>query len=150
MHSELLKTVFKIHLQIFLPCSFIGGDRHTPLLLALHLPPWFHFWNEWVINQRCLFKPCFDSQPMAFPSEINYSPAAPHCPSPWPSNAQHLHIPNLCFNLLFHHNYPPTMQYNWLESETQCALMHSILNSLRDRLWFNRLKDTETWSWNVM
>ena len=113
-------------------------------------PPRFHFWNEWVINQRCLFKPCFDTQPMAFPSEINYSPAAPHCPSPWPSTAQHLCIPNLCFHLLFHHNYPPTMQYNWLESETQCALMHSVLNSLRDRLWFNRLKDTETWSWNVM
>ena len=92
---------------------------------------------------------------MAFPSEINYSPATPHCPSPWPSTAQHLRIPNLCipnlrFHLLFHHNYPHTMQYNWLESETQCALMHSVLNSLRDRLWFNRLKDTETWSWNVM
>ena len=87
---------------------------------------------------------------MAFPSEINYSPATPHCPSPWPSTAQHLRIPNLHFHLLFHHNYPPTMQYNWLESETQCALMHSVLNSLRDRLWFNRLKDTETWSWNVM
>ena len=28
--------------------------------------------------------------------------------------------------------------------------MHSVLNSLRDRLWFNQLKDTETWSWNVM
>ena len=28
--------------------------------------------------------------------------------------------------------------------------MHSVPNSLRDRLWFNRLKDTETWSWNVM
>ena len=19
-------------------------------------PPWFHFWNEWLINQRCLFR----------------------------------------------------------------------------------------------
>ena len=28
--------------------------------------------------------------------------------------------------------------------------MHSVLNSWRDRLWFNRLKDTETWSWNVI
>ena len=111
--------------------------------------PWFHFWNEWVLNQRCLFKPCFDTQPMAFPSEINnYRPAAPHCPSPRPSTAQHL-----CLHLhlhLFHCNYPSTIEYNWLESETQCALMHFVLNSLRDRLWFNRLKDTETWSWNVM
>ena len=83
---------------------------------------------------------------MAFPSEVNYSPATPHRPSPWPSTAQHLHIPNLHLrlHLLFHQNYPPTMQYNWLESETQCALMHSVLNSLRDRLWFNWLKDTET------
>ena len=122
--------------------------------------PWFHFWNEWVINQRCLFKPCFDTQPMAFPSEINYSPAAPHCPPPWPSTSQHLRIPTLhlclchhlclCLHLLFHQNYSPTMQYNWLESETQCTLMPSVLNSLRDRLWFNWLKDTETWSWNVM
>ena len=90
---------------------------------------------------------------MAFPSEVNYSPAAPHHPSPWPSTAQHLRIHlhlHLRLHLLFHHNYPPTMQYNWLESETQCALMHSVLNSLRDRLWFNQLKDTETWSWNVM
>ena len=91
---------------------------------------------------------------MAFPSEVNYSPAAPQHPSPWPSTAQHLRIPNLhlrlCLHLLFHQNYPPKMQYNWLESETQCALMYSILNSLRDRLWFNRLKDTKTWSWNVM
>ena len=107
--------------------------------------PWFHFWNEWVINQRCLFQPCFDTQPMAFPSKINnYWPAAPHCPSPRPSAPQHLRL-HLRLHLLFHQNYPPTMQYNWLESETQCALMHSVLNSLRDRLWFNRLKDTETW-----
>ena len=116
--------------------------------------PWFHFWNEWVINQRCLFKPCFDTQPMAFPSEINnYWPAAPHCPSLRPSNPQLLHISlHLCLrlHLLFHRNYPSKIQYNWLESETQCALMHSVLNSLRDCLWFNRLKDTETWSWNVM
>ena len=125
--------------------------------------PWFHFWNEWVINQRCLFKPCFDTQPMAFPSEINnYWPAAPHCPSPRPSAPQHPHLHlclrlHLCLHLhlclrlhLFHRNFPSTIQYNWLESETQCALMHSVLNSWRDRLWFNRLKDTETWSWNVM
>ena len=26
------------------------------------------------------------------------------------------------------------------------TLMHSGLNSLRDHLWFNRFKDTETWS----
>ena len=90
---------------------------------------------------------------MAFPSEVSYSPATPHRPSPWPSTAQHLRIPLhlcLCLHLLFHHNYPPTMQYNWLESETQCALMYSVLNSLRDRVWFNQLKDTETWSRNVM
>ena len=88
------------------------------------------------------------------PSEVSYSPAAPHHPSPWPSTAQHPRIPNLHLrlhlHLFFHQNYPPTMQYNWLESETQCALMPSVLNSLRDRLWFNQLKDTETWSWNVM
>ena len=123
--------------------------------------PWFHFWNEWVINQRCLLKPCFDTQPMAFPSEINnYWPAAPHCPSLRPSAPQHLRL-HLCLRLclrlhlclclhLFHRNYPSTIQYNWLESETQCALMHPVLNSWRDRLWFNWLKDTETWSWNVM
>ena len=67
---------------------------------------------------------------MAFPSEVNYSPAVPHRPSPWPSTAQHLHIPlHLCLHLhlLFHHNYFPTMQYNWLESETQCSSMHSEL-----------------------
>ena len=110
--------------------------------------PWFHFWNEWVINQRCLFKPSFDTQPMAFPSKINnYWPAAPHCPSPRPSTPQLLRIP---LHLLFHCNYPPTIQYNWLQSETQCALMYYVLNSLRDCLWFNQLKDTETWSWNVM
>ena len=98
--------------------------------------PWFHFWNEWVINQRCLFKPCFDTQPMAFPSEINnYWPATPHCPSPRLSAPQHLCLHlylclHLCLHLhLFHRNYPSTIQYNWLESETQCA---------------------ETWSWNVM
>ena len=95
------------------------------------------------------FKPCFDTQPKAFPSEINYSPAAPHCPSPWPFTAQQLCL-CLCFHLFFYNNYLLTMQYNWLESETQCSLMHSVLNSLRDRLWFNRLKDTETWSRNVM
>ena len=109
--------------------------------------------NESLIK-HAFFKPCFDSQPMAFPSEVSYSPAAPHHPSPWPSTAQHLRIPNLhlhlCLHLLFHQNNPSTMQYNWLESETQCAIMHSVLNSLRDHLWFNRLKDTETWSWNVM
>ena len=116
--------------------------------------------NESLIKDAFL-KPCFDTQPMAFPSEIKYSPATPHCPSPWPSTAQHLclflylclclHLClNLCLHLLFYNNYLPTMQYNWLESETQCFFMHSILNSLRDHLWFNWLKDTETWSWNVM
>ena len=58
------------------------------------------------------FKPCFDTQPMAFPSEVSYSPAAPHRPSPWPSTTQHL-----CLRLhlhLFHQNNPSTMQYNWL------------------------------------
>ena len=109
--------------------------------------------NESLIK-HAFFKPCFDTQPMAFPSEVSYSPSTPHCPSPWPSTAQHLSIPNLhlCLrlHLLFHQNNPSTMQYNWLESETQCAIMHSVLNSLRDHLWFNRLKDTETWSWNVM
>ena len=101
--------------------------------------------NESLIKDA-FFKPCFDTQPMAFPSEVSYSPAALHRPSPWPSTAQHLCFPNLhlrlCLHLLFHQNNPSKMQYNWLESETQCALMHSVLNSLRDRLWFNQLKDT--------
>ena len=110
--------------------------------------------NESLIKDA-FFKPCFDTQPMAFPSELSYSPAAPYCPSPWPSTTQHLcqHLSLrlcICHHLLFHQNNPSTMQYNWLESETQCALMHSVLNSLRDHLWFSRLKDTETWSWNVM
>ena len=109
--------------------------------------------NESLIKDA-FFKPCFDTQPMAFFSEINYSPATHHCPSPWPSTVQHLCL-HLCLHLhlhllLFYNNYLPIIQYNWLESETQCSLMHSVLNSLRDRLWFNRLKDTETWSWNVM
>ena len=97
---------------------------HSKLLLKDHL------WDTLRMHSNAFW---------TFPSEVSYSPATPHCPSPWPSTAQHLRIP-LHLHLLFHHNYPPTMQYNWLESETQCALMHSVLNSLRDRLWFNRLK----------
>ena len=123
-----------------------GGWRvgHPTLLLGLH--HLFNFTSESLIKDA-FFKPCFDTQPMAFPSEINYSPTAPHHPSPWSSTAQHL---QLCLHLLFYNNYLPTMEYNWLESETQCSLMHSVLKSLRDHLWFNWLKDTETWSWNVM
>ena len=151
MHSELLlKGPSLRYIGNILTMQLPWGNQAPTSPPGPPPPPWFHFWNEWVISQRCLFKPCFDTQPMAFPSEINYSPATPHCPSPWPSTAQHPRIPNLCSHLLFHHNYPPTMQYNWLESETQCGLMHSVLNSLRDRLWFNWLKDTETWYWNVM
>ena len=70
--------------------------------------------NESLIKDA-FFKPFFDTQPMPFPSEINHSPAKPHRPSPWPSTTQHL---RLCLHLLFYHNYPPTMQYNPLESET--------------------------------
>ena len=102
--------------------------------------------NESLIK-HAFFKPCFDTQPMAFPSEVSYSPAAPYRPFPWPSSTQLLCI---LLHRCLHQNNPSTMQYNWLESETQCALMHSGLNSLRDRLWFNQLKDTETWSWNAM
>ena len=97
--------------------------------------------------KHAFFKPCFDAQPMAFPSEVSYSPAAPYRPPPWPPSTQLLCI---LLHHCLHQNNPSTMQYNWLESETQCTLMNSGLNSLRDRLWFNRLKDTETWSWNVM
>ena len=85
---------------------------------------------------------------MPSPSEIkdiSNSPLALHCPSPWPSTSQHLCL-HLYLHLLFHQNYPPTIQYNWLESETQCALMHSVLNSLRDHLWFNQLKGF----WNLV
>ena len=118
--------------------------------------------NESLIKDAFLNPSLIHSQ-WHFLSEINnYWPAAPHCPSPRPSAPQHLCL-HLCLRLhlclclclclclhLFHRNYPSTIQYNWLESETQCALMHSVLNSWRDCLWFNRLKDTETWSWNVM
>ena len=86
----------------------------------------------------------FDTGPMPSPSEIkdiSNSHPTPHHPSPWPSMSQHL-----CLHLLFHNNYLPTRQYNWLESETQCALMHSVLNSLRNRLWFNQLKGY----WNLV
>ena len=153
MHSNAfwtpsLRTVFEIHFEIFLPCSFIGGDRCPPLLLALHLRLDFTSEMNESLIKDAFFKPCFDTQPMAFPSELSYSPAAPYCPSPLPSTTQQLcqHL-CLCLHLLSHQNNPSTMQYNWLESET---IMHCVLNSLRHRLWFNRLKDTETWSWNVM
>ena len=157
MHSELLKGPSLRYISRYSYHAASSGGQPPTSPSRPPLLPWFHFWNEWVINQRCLFKPCFDTQPMAFPSEINnYWPAAPHCPSLRPSAPQHLWL-HLCLRLhlclclhLFHHNYPSTIQYNWLESETQCALMHSVLNSWRDRLWFNWLKDTETWSWNVM
>ena len=92
--------------------------------------------NESLIK-HAFFKPCFDTQPMAFPSEVSYSPAAPYHPFPWPSSTQLLRILLHC---CLHQNNPSTMQYNWLESETQCALMHSGLNSLRDRLWFKPVK----------
>ena len=150
-----LRTIFEIHFEIFLPCSFLGGDRRLPLLLALHLCLDFTSEMNESLIKDAFFKPCFDTQLMAFPSELSYSPATPYHPSPWPSTTQHLfqHLSlHLCLHLhlLFHQNNPSTMQYNWLESETQCALMHSVLNSLRNHLWFNWLKDTETWSWNIM
>ena len=130
-------------------------DRCPPLLLALHLHLDFTSEMNKSLIKDAFFKPCFDTQPMAFPSELSYSPAAPDRPSPWPSTTQHLcqHLSLRLFlhlYLLFHQNNPSTMQYNWLESETQCALMHFVLNSLRDCLWFNWLKDTETWSWHIM
>ena len=152
MHSELLLKGSSLRYISRYSYHAASSGRQPPTPPSQPSPlPWFHFWNEWVINQRCLFKPCFDTQPMAFPSEINnYWPAAHHCPSLRPSTPQHLRL-HLCLRLHpFHHNYPSTIQYNWLESETQCALMHSVLNSWRDHLWFNWLKDTETWSWNVM
>ena len=85
-----------------------GGVRHPPLLLDLH--HLFNFTSEMneSLIKDAFFKPCFDTQPMAFPSEINYSPATPHHPSPWLSFPQHL---CLRLHLLFYHNYPPTMQY---------------------------------------
>ena len=172
MHSELLlKGPSLRYISKYSYHTASSEETAAHLSFSAFTPPWFHFWNEWVINQRCLFQPCFDTQPMAFPSKINnYWPAAPHCPSPRPSAPQHLRL-HLCLclhlclhlhlclclhlclrlhlclhlHLFFHQNYPPTMQYNWLGSETQCALMHSVLNSLRDHLWFNWLKDTETW-----
>ena len=150
MHSELLLKGPSLRYisKYFLPCSFLRGDRCRPLLLALHLHLDFTSEMNESLIKYAFFKPCFDTQPMAFLSELNYSPAAPYRPSPWPSTTQHLcqHL-CLCLHLLFHQNNPSTMQYNWLESET---IMHSVLNSLRDCLWFNWLKDTETWSWNVM
>ena len=103
-------TVFEIHFKIFLPFSFIRGDRRPPLLLGLHLLH-LHFTSEMneSLIKHAFFKPCFDTQPMAFPSEVSYSPAAPYRPFPWPSSTQLLH-------LLLHQNNPSTMQYNWLES----------------------------------
>ena len=77
--------------------------------------------NESLIK-HAFFKPCFDAHPMAFPSEVSYSPAAPYHPFPWPSSTQLLHI---LLHRCLHQNNPSTMQYNWLESETQCASMHS-------------------------
>ena len=151
MRSELLlkgPSLIDLHFKIFLPCSFLGVVRHQPLLLGLH--HFFNFTSEMneSLIKDAFFKPCFDTQPMAFPSEINYSPAAPHHSSPWPSTPQHLCLCLclcLCLHLLFYHNYPPTMQYTIiLESETQCALMYSVLNSLRDHLWVNWLK--RNWS----
>ena len=159
MHSELLlKGPSLRYISRYSYHAASSGETAAHLSFSASTPPLISL-LKWMspLIQRCLFKPCFDTQPMAFPSEINnYWPAAPHCPSPRPSAPQHLCL-HLCLHLhlclrlhLFHCNYPSTIQYNWLESETQCALMHSVLNSWRDRLWFNRLKDTETWSWNVM
>ena len=115
------------------------GDSHPPLLLGLHLLR-LHFTSEMneSLMKHAFLKPCFDTQPMAFPSEVSYSPATPYCPFLWPSSTQLLHL------LL------PQPFYNAIQLIRKCALMHSVPNSLRDHLWFNRLKDTETWSWNVM
>ena len=150
MHSELLLK--GLSLRYISKYSFhlasSGETGAPPLLLGLHLLR-LHFTSEMneSLIKHAFFKPCFDTQPMAFPSEVSYSPAAPYRPFPWPSSTQLLRI---FLHRCLHQNNPSTMQYNWLESETQCALMHSGLNSLRDCLWFNRLKDTESWSWNVM
>ena len=117
-----------------------GGVKHPPLLPGLHLFNFTSAMNEWTLIKDAFLKPCFDTQPMPSISEIKYisnSPPTLYNPSPWPSTPQHI---CLCLHLLFYNDYPPTMQYNWLESETQCALMHSLLNSLRDCLWFNWLK----------
>ena len=107
-------------------------------------PPWFHFWNEWAINQTCLFKTLlwYTANGISFRCKLLTC------------------RPSLPFSLAFHcpappHSPPPPLQskqpfYNAIQLIRKCALMHSFLNSLRDRLWFNRLKDTETWSWNVM
>ena len=151
MHSELLKGPSLRYISRYSYHAASSG-RQPPTSPSRPPPlPWFHFWNEWVINQRCLFKPLlwYTANGISFRNKQLLT-CRPHCPSPRPSAPQHLCL-YLCLRLhLFHRNYPSTIQYNWLESETQCALMHSVLNSWRDRLWFNRLKDTETWSWNVM
>ena len=145
-YSELLLkglSFIDLHFEIFLPCSFLRrGVRYPPLLLGLH--HLFNFTSEMneSLIKDAFFKPSFDTQPMAFPSEINYSLATPHCPFPWPSTPQYLCL-CLCLHLLFYHNYPDAI-YNYLESETQCAVMHSVLNFLRDCLWVNRLK--RNWS----
>ena len=111
-----------------LPCSFLRGDRCPPLLLGLYLCLDFTSEKNESLIKNAFFKPCFDTQPMAFPSEESYSPAGPHLPSPWPSTAQHLRIPRL--RLLFHHNFPPTMQYNWLKSETQTVCFNAFCSEL--------------------
>ena len=136
------------------------GDSHPPLLLGLHLLSldFTSEMNESLIKDAFLNPDLIHSQRHFLQNKLLTC-----CPSLPLSLAIHfpaLCIPTLhlclchhlclCLHLLFYQNYSPTMQYNWLESETQCILMPSVLNSLRDHLWFNWLKDTETWSWNVM
>ena len=99
-----------MHFKIFLPCSFLGGDSRPPLLLGLHLLR-LHFTSEMnePLMKHAFFKPCFDAQPMAFPSEVSYSPAAPYRPPPWVPSTQLLRI---LLHRCLHQNNPSTMQYN--------------------------------------
>ena len=103
-------------------------------------PPSLNFWNEWVINETCLFKALlwYTANGISFRSKLLTCRPLP----PFPLAFQHPAPPPP----------PPSKQlfYNAIQLIRKCALMHSVPNSLRDRLWFNRLKDTETWSWNVM
>ena len=95
MHSELLKGPSLRYILKYSYHAASSGETGAHLLLGLHLRLDFTSEMNESLIKDAFFKPCFDTQPMAFPSEVSYSPAAPHCPSPWPSTAQHLSIPNL-------------------------------------------------------
>ena len=55
-------------------------------------PPWLRFWNEWVINERCLFKTLlwYTANSISFRNKIlTCCPSLPfslafHCPAPLP------------------------------------------------------------------